>query len=365
MNTDDLDFNLPPGLIAQVPSERRGASRLLHYRRRDKSIRHCQFDDLPRLLCRGDLLVLNDTKVAPARFLLRKPGGGAIDGLFLKEEARGLWEVMLRNAGKGAGRLHFEQRPEIGVTIKESRGEGRYVIQVETQEPALGLLGKLGRMPLPPYIKRGRVEDPRDELDRQRYQTIYAAEAGAVAAPTAGLHFTPELMAQLDAVGVERAFVTLHVGIGTFKPVMAERLEEHSMHTEAYSISQAAAAALNRAEAEGRRIIAVGTTTVRVLESHPEGVPFVPVSESTDIFIRPGYRWKRVHDLITNFHLPRSTLIALVAAMIGLEEQRRVYQEAIDQQYRFFSYGDAMFVEGESASEHDDATTSPAIQTQG
>jgi S-adenosylmethionine:tRNA ribosyltransferase-isomerase len=234
----------------------------------------------------------------------------------------------------------------MGAAVKESKGQGRFVIEVQTQRPALELLEELGRMPLPPYIKRGREGDPLDELDRHRYQTVYAANAGAVAAPTAGLHFTPELMSRLDATGVERAFVTLHVGIGTFKPVTAQRLEEHVMHTEAYSISPAAADALNRAEAHRRRIIAVGTTTVRVLESHPAGEPFRPASGQTDIFIQPGYQWKRVRHLITNFHLPRSTLIALVAAMTGLDEQRRIYREAIQDKYRFFSYGDAMFVDG-------------------
>jgi S-adenosylmethionine:tRNA ribosyltransferase-isomerase len=345
MNTSDLDFDLPPELIAQEPPQRREAARLLHYQTAGGSIAHRGFGELPGLLRRGDLLVFNDTKVSPARFLLRKAGGGAVEGLFLAEPRPGRWEVMLRNLGK-ARKLCFDGRAEIGVTVTASQGEGRFLIEVDWAGPALALLGELGRMPLPPYIKRERGGDPRDELDRRRYQTVYAAHEGAVAAPTAGLHFTPELMEQLKAQGVERTFVTLHVGIGTFKPVTAERLEGHTMHSERYSISAEAAEAINWAEADGRRIIAVGTTTVRVLESHPVERPLAAATGQTDIFIRPGYAWKRVHHLITNFHLPRSTLIALVAAMTGLEEQRRIYLEAIARGYRFFSYGDAMWVEG-------------------
>jgi S-adenosylmethionine:tRNA ribosyltransferase-isomerase len=200
-------------------------------------------------------------------------------------------------------------------------------------------------MPLPPYIKRDKEHDARDDADRERYQTVYAAASGSVAAPTAGLHFTPELLADLDAMGVARARVTLHVGMGTFKPVSAEKLEQHTMHTERYVLDAAACETLNAARRNGRRIIAVGTTSARVLESQPDDRPFTPTAGETAIFIYPGYRWRHVRGLITNFHLPRSTLIALVAALVGLEAQRRLYAEAIAQRYRFFSYGDAMLVE--------------------
>jgi S-adenosylmethionine:tRNA ribosyltransferase-isomerase len=200
-------------------------------------------------------------------------------------------------------------------------------------------------MPLPPYIKRDKRHDDRDALDRQRYQTVYARSPGAVAAPTAGLHFTEELLQRLNDAGIRRAMVTLHVGLGTFRPVTADTLQDHVMHSESYSLDAVAAEQLNRAKSERRRIIAVGTTAARVLESQPADVPFIPMMGQTDIFIYPPYRWRHVDGLITNFHLPRSTLIALVAALTGLEQQRRIYREAIGQRYRFFSYGDAMFVE--------------------
>jgi S-adenosylmethionine:tRNA ribosyltransferase-isomerase len=200
-------------------------------------------------------------------------------------------------------------------------------------------------MPLPPYIRRDKCYDARDVVDRDRYQTVYAKTLGAVAAPTAGLHFTPALLDELAGRGVERTFVTLHVGMGTFKPVTADTLEGHAMHSESYEIREEAADALNRAKADRRRIIPVGTTSARVLESQPENEPFRPKHDATSIFIYPPYRWRHTSALITNFHLPRSTLIALVAAVTGLEEQRRIYREAIAQNYRFFSYGDAMFVD--------------------
>jgi S-adenosylmethionine:tRNA ribosyltransferase-isomerase len=207
------------------------------------------------------------------------------------------------------------------------------------------LLARVGRMPLPPYIKREKDHDARDDFDRERYQTVFAKTEGSVAAPTAGLHFTDQLLRELDAPGVQRTFVTLHVGLGTFKPVTADTLETHRMHVESYAIVPAAAQALNLAKAEGRRIIPVGTTAARVLESQPKDEPFTAKFGETGIFIYPPYEWKHVSALITNFHLPRSTLIALVAAMVGIEEQRRLYQIAIDERYRFFSYGDAMFIE--------------------
>jgi S-adenosylmethionine:tRNA ribosyltransferase-isomerase len=347
MRTDELDFDLPPELIAQHPVVDRAASRLLHYRSADRSIAHRRFSDLPSLLRPGDLLVFNDARVIPARFVLRKETGGRVEGLFLAERSAGVWRVLLKNLGpaKGDVRLGFEGVEDVTARVVEKGEEGEYTIELTPPRPALPLLESIGRMPLPPYIKRGKDADERDEADRQRYQTVYARAPGSVAAPTAGLHFTQEVLADLAARGVERTFVTLHVGMGTFKPVTAETLEGHVMHGEAYSISSEAAEAINRAKREGRRIIAVGTTATRVLESQPETEPLVEKTDQTQIFIYPPYRWKHVAALITNFHLPRSTLIALVAARVGLEEQRRIYRVAIEQRYRFFSYGDAMFIE--------------------
>lgn len=344
MRTDDLDFHLPPELIAQVPLGDRSASRLLHYRRGDRSVAHRHFSDLPGLLRPGDVLVFNDARVIPARFTLRKSTGGLVDGLFVGQTPDGCWTAMLKNLGR-AEELWFADLPQVHVKIVGELGGGMCRLRVESDEQAHHLLERIGRMPLPPYIRRAREHDPQDDLDRQRYQTVYASVPGAIAAPTAGLHFSNELLRQLDEAGVQRVFVTLHVGIGTFKPVEVDRLEDHDMHAETYTISPAAAEALNQAKKNNRRIIAVGTTSARVLESQPQDQPFEAKSTQTRLFIFPPYRWKHVDALITNFHLPRSTLIALVAAMVGLDEQRRLYQIAIEQRYRFFSYGDAMLIE--------------------
>jgi S-adenosylmethionine:tRNA ribosyltransferase-isomerase len=347
MRTDDLDFHLPPELIAQSPSPDRAASRLFHYRKSDGSLEHRTFSDLPRLLQPSDVLVFNDAKVVPARFMLRKVTGGRIEGLYLGESSPGEWSVLLRNVGDApiGTTMHFAEAPDVAAKLIARGAGGEYRLAVDASEPTLVFLNRVGRMPLPPYIKREKEHDARDDADRERYQTVYARSPGSVAAPTAGLHFTDSILRELDAIGVQRIFLTLHVGLGTFKPVTADTLEGHEMHTEAYSVTAAAAEALNRAEAEGRRIIAVGTTAARVLESWPVNQPWREYTGATSIFIYPPYQWKRVQALVTNFHLPRSTLIALVAAFVGLDQQRRLYQTAIEQCYRFFSYGDAMFLE--------------------
>ncbi len=344
MRTDDLDFHLPAELIAQEPSPVRSAYRLLHYSRKDRSIAHRHFADLSKLLRSGDLLVLNDAKVVPARFMLRKSTGGRVEGLFLGANANGHWNVLLRNLGPSR-ELIFEDEPNLRATVTTVREAGECELEVKSDDPALVVLARLGRMPLPPYIKREKGHDARDAQDSSRYQTVYARNPGSVAAPTAGLHFTPELLEALNAMGVERTTVTLHVGLGTFKPVTVDTLDAHPMHEESYEISTETADALNRAKRDGRRIVAVGTTSARVLESQPAELAFAPKQDRTRIFIYPPYSWKHVGALVTNFHLPRSTLIALVAALVGLDEQRRIYREAIEQRYRFFSYGDAMFVE--------------------
>jgi S-adenosylmethionine:tRNA ribosyltransferase-isomerase len=346
MNTDDLDFVLPPELVAQAPAADRAESRLLHYRRSDRRIEHRQFKHLPSLLRPGDLLVMNDARVIPARFTLIKSTGGRVEGLFIGQTSATRWQVLLRNLGSHVGaRLHFAQDASISVSVIEKGGEGQYLVEVETTEHAEQLLEMLGRMPLPPYIKRDKDRDARDGFDRERYQTVYARQPGSVAAPTAGLHFTPAIFEELKSRGIEMTHLTLHVGLGTFKPITADTLTNHAMHTERYEISAAAAAAINRAKAQHRRVIAVGTTSARVLESQPAGDEIEPKSSETAIFIYPPYRWKHVDALITNFHLPRSTLIALVAALVGLDEQRRVYAEAIAEKYRFFSYGDGSLLE--------------------
>jgi S-adenosylmethionine:tRNA ribosyltransferase-isomerase len=345
MRTDELDFHLPPELIAQTPAPDRAASRLLHYRRSDTSVAHRVFSDVPTLLRSGDLLVFNDARVLPARFFMRKETGASVEGLFLAQTAPNRWRVLLKNLGTYVGRpLHFGGEGLVAHVTSPGIG-GEYELELNSTEPAASLLERVGTMPLPPYIKREKFQDARESEDRTRYQTVYAKTPGAVAAPTAGLHFTPQLLAKLSAAGVEKTFVTLHVGMGTFKPVTAEELSQHNMHREAYTIAPGAAAALNSAKREGRRIVAVGTTSARVLESQPADREFETRSAETDIFIYPPYQWKHVAAMITNFHLPRSTLIALVAAMVGLDEQRRLYRLAVEQRYRFFSYGDAMLIE--------------------
>jgi S-adenosylmethionine:tRNA ribosyltransferase-isomerase len=347
VRTDDLDFDLPPELIAQAPLPNRSDSRLLHYSRSSRSIQHRAFADLVEILHPSDVLVLNDARVMPARFVLCKATGGRIEGLFLSEPAVGQWVAMLRNLGDaGAGAvLVFESAPELQATILANHGEGEFLLGISQPLAATEILRRIGRMPLPPYIKRDRQFDPRDETDRSRYQTVYAVAPGAIAAPTAGLHFTPELLQRFDEAGIERIMLTLHVGVGTFKPISVDSLDQHVMHEEAYSINEAAAEGLNRAKRDGRRLITVGTTSARVLESQPPDEPFAAREGRTSLFVYPPYQWKHVGGLITNFHLPRSTLIALVAAMTGLGEQRRMYQEAIERRYRFFSYGDAMFID--------------------
>jgi S-adenosylmethionine:tRNA ribosyltransferase-isomerase len=345
MLSEELNFELPAELIAQEPAAKRAESRLLHYVRDGRTIAHRRFADLPRLLRAGDLLVFNDTRVLPARFILRKTTGGRIEALFLRQEHPKRWQVLLKGMESYRGELNFEADQSLSaVSVQEGPG-GWHEIELSRDEKAAELLERIGRMPLPPYIKRDKVADARDAVDRERYQTVYAKLAGSVAAPTAGLHFTPELLAELDGAGVRRTSITLNVGLGTFKPVTAESLGEHVMHSESYEIGEAAAHELNLAMAQNRRIVAVGTTAARVLESHSLNASWKPTRAETSIFIYPPYRWKHVGAMITNFHLPRSTLIALVAALVGLDEQRRVYAEAIAQRYRFFSYGDAMFVE--------------------
>jgi S-adenosylmethionine:tRNA ribosyltransferase-isomerase len=313
MRSSELDYELPRELIAQHPPERRDASRLLVHDRASGETRHRRFDELPAELADGTLVVVNDTRVLPARLRLERPGGGEAEVLLLERLGEnGTWEALARPSRK----LRPGQR--LGpVELLEPLGEGRWRLRLEG-EPA-------GEAPLPPYI-REPLADP------ERYQTVYARSDGSAAAPTAGLHFTPELLAALD---VER--VTLHVGLDTFRPLAAETLEEHELHSERYEVEPAVWERIRGAE----RVLAVGTTTVRVLESLARGAP---LSGRTDLFITPGFEFRRADALLTNFHLPRSTLLALVMAFAGVEETRRLYRLAIEERYRFYSFGDAMLL---------------------
>jgi S-adenosylmethionine:tRNA ribosyltransferase-isomerase len=312
MDVSELDYELPPELIAQHPAERRDGSRLLVYERATRAVRHRRFADLHEELG-GELVVVNDTRVVPARLRLERPGGGAAEVLLVERlDENGIWEGLARPSR----RLHAGQR--LGpVELLEPLGEGRWRLRLEG-EPA-------GEAPLPPYIT-----EPLGDPDR--YQTVYARDPGSAAAPTAGLHFTPELLARLD---VER--VTLHVGLDTFRPVTAERLEEHELHGERYSVSPAAWERI----AAAPRVVAVGTTTVRVLETVARTRE---LQGRTELFVTPGFEFRRVDSLLTNFHLPRSTLLALVMGFAGIEETRRLYRVAVEERYRFYSFGDAMLI---------------------
>ncbi len=341
MRTEELDFHLPDDLIARRPAERRDAARLLHYRRDTKQIAHRVVADLPSLVRPGDVMVFNDARVTPAKFTLIKPTGGRVGGLFIEDHGQGRWTVLLKSPGETATAdpWHFEHH-DVAVRVTERLGGGEYHVEVDDQRPADVVLSEVGQMPLPPYI--GRQED--DASDRERYQTVYADKPGSVAAPTAGLHFTPELLSRLDDLGVIRTTLTLHVGIGTFRPVSADDLADHDMHRERFELPADCCNAVNEACRDSRRVIAIGTTSARVLESFPPG-DLEPGRGETSIFIRPPYEWRRVRALWTNFHLPRSTLIALVDAFVGSDERRRLYDDAIAERFRFFSYGDATFLE--------------------
>ena len=312
MKTSELDYELPPELIAQRPLPRRDDSRLLVHDRATGETRHRRFRDLPEELPRGALVVVNDTRVVPARLRVRRPTGGEAEILLLEPAGDGLWEALARPTRR------LRPGMQLGaVELVERRGEGRWLVRLEGP-PA-------GEAPLPPYIVEP-LADP------ERYQTVYADEAGSAAAPTAGLHFTPELLAGLD---VER--ITLHVGLDTFRPVSAEELADHEIHSERYRVEAQAWERIRAAD----RVVAVGTTAVRVVESLARGAP---LQGRTSLFVTPGFEFARVDALVTNFHLPRSTLLALVMAFAGVEETRALYREAIAERYRFYSFGDAMLL---------------------
>ncbi|HEY4574657.1 MAG TPA: tRNA preQ1(34) S-adenosylmethionine ribosyltransferase-isomerase QueA [Thermoanaerobaculia bacterium] len=344
MLTSDFDYDLPASSIAQEPAPR-GESRLLVLDRTGPE-RHARVRDLPRLLRPGDLLILNDTRVIPARLYGRSAGGGKMEILLVEPLGEREWDALVKPGRRARPGARFEIGEGLVAEVIDKREDGRY--RLRFSEPVEPHLERLGHIPLPPYIHR-----PDTPEDRERYQTVYARRPGAVAAPTAGLHFTEALLREIEAAGIEIARVTLHVGIGTFKPVSAERIEEHRMERERYEIGEETAEAIRRARAAGRRIVAVGTTVVRTLEGAAlAGGGEVPAgSGSTDLFIypdspdSPGCPFQVVDALLTNFHLPRSTLLMLVSAFAGRERVLAAYAEAVREGYRFYSYGDAMLLE--------------------
>ncbi len=348
MKTQQLNYHLPPELIAQQPVTARSNSRLLVLNRTSGELIDSRFSKIADFLLPGDCLVLNDTKVLPARFFARRTSKGKFEGLFLAEDEPGIWQVILKGTRKlTAGQTIYlkdkSQKDFCSTQILDKSAEGVCKLKLLAKEDTQTILGKIGFPPLPPYIKRG-TDLHQAQIDKKRYQTVYARYSGAIAAPTAGLHFTDKLMDQLKNSQVSFAYVTLHIGTGTFKPITAENVEQHKMHSERFSIDDENAKIINAAKQEGRRITAVGTTSARTLETVAVNSRLQAASGTTDLFIRPGYKFKIVDAMITNFHLPRSTLLALVAAFAGLENIMRAYRHAIDQRYRFYSYGDAMLI---------------------
>ncbi|MCA9530296.1 MAG: tRNA preQ1(34) S-adenosylmethionine ribosyltransferase-isomerase QueA [Myxococcales bacterium] len=348
MRLDELDFDLPPELIAQAPLPERDGARLLVLDRGADRVTHHAIRDLPSLV-EPSLFVFNDTRVFPARLLGHKDSGGRVELLLVERLGPPAQTPPFVERWVGLGRASKPLRSGVVISFADGalaarvlvpRDGGELEVELSADEPIDAAVERVGAVPLPPYIRRAP-----DPSDRERYQTVYASEPGAVAAPTAGLHFTRALLAALDAAGHRRAHVTLHVGPGTFRPVKTDELDAHAMHAERYDVSEGAAAATNQARAEGRPVLAVGTTVVRTLESAVDPSGEVRAgSGSTRLFLRPPATLRVVDSLLTNFHLPRSTLIALVMAVAGVEPTRRAYAEAVRERYRFFSYGDAMLI---------------------
>jgi S-adenosylmethionine:tRNA ribosyltransferase-isomerase len=341
MQLAELDYLLPEELIAQHPATERAAARLLVVSRSAGELAHASVAQLPELLRAGDVLVLNDVRVLPARVRARRPSGGRLEVLFVRATGAdaGEWEVLVRGAPRAGESVHLPGGAS-GEWLA-ALGEGRWRLRVAVEGTVSSWLERAGEVPLPPYIRRPDGPTP---SDRERYQTTYARVPGAVAAPTAGLHLTPQLLAGLAKAGIDAVPLTLHVGPGTFLPVRSDDLDEHEMCAEAYDIPAATVARIARARATGGRVVAVGTTTVRALESAARSGDLAAGGAEADLFIRPGHRFRVVDVLLTNFHLPRSTLLALVAAFAGLETMRRAYAEAVRLRYRFYSFGDAMLI---------------------
>ena len=340
MKKSDFYFDLPEELIAQTPLEKRDSSRLLHLDKKSGAISHEHFFNIKEHLRAGDCLVLNDSRVMPARLYGQRSTGGSIEVVLLRDLGEGKWECLTRPGKKTrpGAEIYFGNN-ELKATVTDVIEDGNRILQFEYEGIFLEILDRLGKMPLPPYIKA-------ELQDRERYQTVYSREIGSAAAPTAGLHFTQELLEEIKAMGVKVHFVTLHVGLGTFRPVKEDDILDHEMHSEFCMIPEETAKAINETKAAGGRVIAVGTTSCRTLESFMgENGIMEPKSGWTKIFIYPGYKFKCIDALITNFHLPESTLIMLVSALAGRENILNAYNTAVSEKYRFFSFGDAMMIE--------------------
>ena len=338
MKTTEFYYDLPKELIAQTPLDRRDSSRLMLLDKQTGAIEHRHFYELPDLLNPGDCLVLNDSRVMPARLFGKRQTGGAVEVLLLTDKGNGVWECLTKPGRKTRkGTVLTFGDGELEATVVDEVSGGNKLIKFEYDGIFIEILEKLGRMPLPPYIH--------EELeDSERYQTVYSKDLGSAAAPTAGLHFTPELLSRVQEKGIGIAEITLHVGLGTFRPVKVDDVTQHHMHTEWYHIPKEAADKINHTKQLGGRIICVGTTSCRTLESAAQKGPLQETSGDTDIFIYPGYKFHIMDGLITNFHLPESTLIMLVSAFCGYENTMHAYHVAVKERYRFFSFGDAMLI---------------------
>ncbi len=339
MKTSDFNYDLPQELIAQTPLDRRDGSRLMTLDKTTGEIGHHHFYDLPQFLRPGDCLVLNNSRVLPARLIGHRPTGGAVEILLLVDKGGDVWECLVRPGKKlrEGARVTFGEG-QLQAEVQEVLPDGNRLVHFEYKGIFVEVLEELGRMPLPPYIKA-------ELKDQERYQTVYSKVVGSAAAPTAGLHFTPELLEQIETMGVKLCYVTLHVGLGTFRPVKEDEITEHEMHSEYCVIPRETADIINETKKNGGRVICVGTTSCRTLESWAaEDGTMTATGGWTNIFIYPGYRFKVMDALVTNFHLPESTLIMLVSALAGREHVLNAYNEAVREKYRFFSFGDAMFI---------------------
>jgi len=338
MRRQDFHYTLPDELIARQPSAERRGSRLLHLNGETGELQHLQFENITDLVEPGDLMVFNDTRVIPARLFGEKASGGKLEVLVERVlgRTRILAHIRASRSPRTGSEIHLNDGPTVQVI---GRQESLFELEFPADEPALEVLERIGHVPLPPYIDR-----PDEAADRERYQTVYSRHKGAVAAPTAGLHFDQALLDQLEEKGVQSAFVTLHVGAGTFQPVRVDDIRQHEMHSEVMTLSASVCEKVNATRAAGKRVIAVGTTSVRCLESAAAGGEIQPYQGDTNIFIYPSYRFRTVDALITNFHLPESTLLMLVSAFAGHQQTMKAYNSAVEHRYRFFSYGDAMFI---------------------
>jgi len=346
MNTSDFDYDLPEKLIAQVPASERTASRMMVVHRDSGEIEHRHISDIGEYLMSGDLLVVNNTKVIPARIFGHKAEtGGAVELLLLEPLVEGRWLVLCRASRRPkVGNVLLMANGRIKATVTEVGEVGRLEVSFESESPLLEILEEEGMTPLPPYIRRS-VDDSRNESDKERYQTVYALEPGAVAAPTAGLHFSEKLLHELSEKGVKKAEVTLHVGIGTFRPVKVDKVEDHCMDEERYEIGRESAADISATREAGHRIVAVGSTSVRTLETVMAANGKIKECRGrSDIFIYPPYEFRAVDIMLTNFHLPKSTLLMMVSALAGTDLMKQAYRAAVQQKYRFFSYGDCMLI---------------------